>query len=121
LSIIVSVGARYVPRKVPTMTMTDGVAVDTRLRDLFIGESLMTYRLSSSAHNRYQEALWYSWGRQDAGDNVTVAHVDGSAHLSADWMFAEWAACEAEAFERQYCCWLGSIGSQYARFVAALS
>jgi len=93
------------------------VSVDTQpndLADLYEGSMLLTRRLSPRAHERYQQALWYCWGRQDAGDDRTR----GREGMGDAFAFAAFAALEAERFERQHVCMLNNIGDQYARFVA---
>ena len=92
---------------------------DEQLADLFEHGSLMTPRLSARAHQRYQEALWYCWGRQDAGDERTRGQLSGH-YLDDDFAFAEFAALEAEAYERQHRCMLSNTSDQYGRFVASL-
>jgi hypothetical protein len=89
------------------------------LADLFEQGSLLTIRLSARAHQRYEQALWYVWGRQDAGDERTKGQLSGH-YLSDDFAFAEMAALEAESFEREHRCMLNNIGDQYARFTAGL-
>jgi hypothetical protein len=98
------------------MTATEST---TAFPDLYMGGTLITIRLSSRAHDRYEQALWYCWGRQDAGDEATKANHSGH-YLSDDFAFAEFAALEAEAYERQHRCMLNCIADQYGRFVASL-
>lgn len=87
---------------------------DTTLSDLYQGDLLLTVRLSQRAHDRYQQALWYCWGRQDAGDERT----HGGEGLGGDFAFAAFAALEAERFERQHVCYLRPVLDQYERFLA---
>jgi hypothetical protein len=105
---------------VTTVDHWPGVAIDRRLADLFEHGMLMFTRLSARADARHSAALWYAWGRQDAGDRATRDRRAGW-EIATDFAFAAFAACEAEAFERQYVCSLAPIHSQYARFVGALS
>ena len=90
---------------------------DTTMTDLYLNGSLLTVRLSARARERYDQALWYCWGRQDAGDDRTRGQRYSDHHLGDDFGFAEYAALEAERFERQQTCMLDNIGSQYGRFV----
>jgi hypothetical protein len=90
-----------------------------QLADLYVNGSLMTIRLSARARQRYDQALWYCWGRQDAGDERTKANHSGH-YLSDDFAFAEFAALEAEAYDREQRCMLNNIGDQYGRFLSSL-
>jgi hypothetical protein len=89
------------------------------LADLYVNGSLITVKLSAYAHLRYEQALWYVWGRQDAGDERTKGKLSGH-YLGDDFAFAEFAALEAEAYNRQHRCMLSCISDQYGRFVAKL-
>jgi hypothetical protein len=89
------------------------------LADLYEHGTLLTSKLSAYASRRYEQALWYVWGRQDAGDERTKGKLSGH-YLSDDFAFAEFAALEAEAYDRQHRCMLNNIGDQYGRFVAKL-
>jgi hypothetical protein len=93
--------------------------VSERFDDLYLGLTLLTTELSLRARERYEQSLWYCWGRQDAGDERTKGQLSGH-YLGDDFGFAEFAALEAEAFERQHRCMLSNIGDQYGRFVADL-
>lgn len=86
--------------------------------DLYMGDTLLTVRLSKRAHDRYDAALWYVWGRQDAGDSATQANTRGH-YLGDDFGFAEFAALEAESYHREQACSLSNIADQYARFLAS--
>jgi len=93
--------------------------VNEDMPDLWERGTLITTRLSKRAHDRYEQALWYCWGRQDAGDERTKDKR--SAHyLGDDFAFAEFAAFEAESFEREHRCSLNCIGDQYKRFMEGL-
>ena len=97
---------------------TDATA-DT-MSDLYMDGTLLTVRLSPYARTRYEQALWYAWGRQDAGDDRTRGTLAGH-YLGDDFAFAEYAALEAESYQRQHRCMLANIGDQYARFTAMLA
>jgi hypothetical protein len=105
------------------MVRTKGVAMTdttTSLEDLYLDSTLLTTRLSKRASQRYEQALWYCWGRQDAGDERTKGRLSGH-YLGDDFAFAEHAALEAEAYERQQCCMLNNIGDQYSRFLDSIA
>jgi hypothetical protein len=92
---------------------------DNKLADLYEGDTLLTTRLSRRARDRYSHALWYVWGRQDAGDERTKDKLSGH-YLGDAIAFAEFAALEAEAYDREQRCMLANIRDQYDRFVADL-
>ena len=98
------------------MTATEST---TEFPDLYMGGTLLTTRLSARASQRYEQALWYCWGRQDAGDEATKANHSGH-DLGDDFGFAEFAALEAEAFERQQRFMLANVADQYGRFIASV-
>lgn len=81
--------------------------------------SLISVRGSDRARRRYEQALWYAWGRQDAGDQALARHRSPH-HIGDDFLFAEYAAMEAEQYENQRRTMLDNIGAQYRRFVAEL-
>lgn len=89
------------------------------MADLYMGGTVLTTRLSKRAKDRYDQSLWYAWGRQDAGDDRTRGKKS-THYLGDDFAFAEFAALEAERYERQHDCMLSNIGDQYERFVASL-
>jgi hypothetical protein len=101
------------------MTDTDTTTGDEWLADLYLNGSLITVRLSDYARQRYDQALWYCWGRQDAGDERTKGQLSGH-YLGDDFAFADFAALEAEAYHREHRCMLNNIGDQYGRFVTEL-
>lgn len=75
-------------------------------------------------HNRRQrvadrrtQALWYVWGREDAGDRRLR---DASSDRVLAFDFADFAARECERYVREDTCWLANIADQYRRFVATL-
>ena len=76
-------------------------------------------RGSERARRRYEQALWYAWGRDDAGDHALAHHRTAHA-VGDDFAFAEFAAREAEQYERQEVTSLENIGAQWRRFVDAL-
>jgi hypothetical protein len=89
------------------------------LADLYDRGHLMTTRLSDRARTRYEQALWYAWGREDAGDARTRGELAGH-YLGDAFAFATFAALEAESFERGHRYMLHNIGDQFARFVDAI-
>lgn len=100
--------------------MMSDTTPDDRFADLFEHSMFLTTRLSTRAHKRYEQALWYCWGRQDAGDERTRGQLSGH-YLDDAFAFAEFAALEAESYEREQRCMLNCIVDQYGRFVADLS
>jgi len=87
--------------------------------DLFLeGGRLVTAWLSPTAHARYEQALWYAWGRDDAGDHALRG--DSRYYLGNDFAFAQYAAIECESYVRQHRTSLSNIGDQYRAFVASL-
>ena len=101
------------------MTTITATSPSAGLDDLYEHGQLMTVNLSPRAHQRYEQALWYVWGRQDAGDDRTRGSRSGH-YLSDDFGFAEFAALEAERYDRQHECMLSCISDQYRRFLDGL-
>jgi len=83
----------------------------TITRDLTAGEL-------RRIEDRKQQALWYVWGREDAGDTRLR---DATSARILPWDFATFAAAECEAYVREDACWLGPISDQYDRYVAAVT
>jgi hypothetical protein len=79
----------------------------------------ISVRGGERARTRYHQALWYAWGRQDAGDAALAAHRTSHA-VGDDFAFAEMAAREAQQYDEQQRTSLENIGAQYRRFVDAL-
>jgi hypothetical protein len=67
---------------------------------------------------RYMQALWYAWGREDAGDR-RLREASGERVLAMD--FAAFAADEADAYDREQRTMLGPIQDQYDRFLAVIT
>jgi hypothetical protein len=82
--------------------------------------TLAISQLSERAKLRHGQALWYVWGRQDAGDERTKGNVAGH-YLGDDFAFADMAAREAEEYEQEKRVSLENIGDQFKRFVETLS
>jgi len=80
-------------------------------RDLTAGEL-------RRVEDRRTQALWYVWGREDAGD---ARLRDATSARILPWDFATFAAAECEAYVREDACWLGPIADQYNRYVAAVT
>jgi hypothetical protein len=97
-------------------TMTTDPYEDT---SLWMNGTLLTHLLSPRAHQRYEQALWYTWGRQDAGDERTK-DKRSEHYLGDDFAFAEFAALEAEAYDREQRCMLANIADQYKRYMEGL-
>jgi hypothetical protein len=64
------------------------------------------------------QALWWAWGREDAGDR-RLRDASGERVLAFD--FADFAAAECLAYVREDVCSLDNIGGQYGRYVAAVT
>lgn len=83
------------------------------------GCTFMSSRLSKRATERYQYALWYAWGRDDAGDHRIRSMP--TIGMGTDFAFAQFCATEAEDYEQQRSCSLRPIHDQYKRFVAVMT
>jgi len=68
--------------------------------------------------DRKLQALWYAWGREDAGDRRLR---DATSARVLPFDFAAFAAAECEAYVREDVCSLDNIGGQYGRYVAAIT
>jgi hypothetical protein len=68
--------------------------------------------------DRHTQALWYAWGREDAGDR-RLREANGNRVLAMD--FARFASRECEKYVREETCHLACIGDQYDRFVGAIT
>jgi hypothetical protein len=91
-----------------------------QLADLYEHGVLLTTRLSPRSKDRYDAALWYAWGRDDAGDHRLHELPQHGAEIGNDFAFAAFAALEAEAFDRQLTYWLRPVLDQFERYVAEL-
>lgn len=76
--------------------------------------------LSGRARDRYDQSLWYAWGRDDAGDK-SLSDLPSVHYLGNDFAFAKYAALCAERFETQEAFMLHNIGDQYGEFVTFLA
>jgi hypothetical protein len=75
-------------------------------------------RAHQAAHERHREALWYAWGREDAGDRRLR---DASTSRVLALTFADFAATEAQAYASERVSSLAPVHDQYERFVTALT
>lgn len=93
------------------------------LSDIFGPDGTTVYvtRLCEDAHQRHDHALWYAWGRDDAGDRTLRRLLPEMHYLGNDFAFAVFVGVRAEQFRRQHTYCLSSIGEQYREFVAFLT
>jgi len=73
---------------------------------------------TTRGEERNQQALWYAWGREDAGDRRLR---DASHYRIVAIDFADFAADEADAYDRQQRTMLSCIVDQYDRYVNAVT
>lgn len=91
------------------------------LDDLFVegSELPLITRMSERAQERHTHALWYAWGRDDAG-NSPLSGVDSFHPMGNAQAFAYSAALDAERYEREVICYLSSVQGQFDRFAQFL-
>jgi hypothetical protein len=75
-----------------------------------------TEGIAAARHDRRLMALYYAWGREDAGDR-RLRDLSQNRVLALD--FAAFAADEAGAFAREKTSSLSAVQDQYARYIAA--
>jgi len=74
---------------------------------------------TSRGNERHAMALAYVWGREDAGDRRLRDTEQGSDRYNpSDFSFANFAANEADAYQREQRTSLENIRDQYERFLA---
>jgi hypothetical protein len=76
-------------------------------------------------HDRREGALWYAWGREDAGDrrlrDVENATTTAGPYPCLAIAFAQFAAAQCEDYVREQVSSLAPIQGQHDRYVAALT
>lgn len=83
-------------------------------------EIVIISELSQRAQRQHTAALWYAWGREDAGNRELRDHPEHRGRCLA-LTFAEYAALEAERFETGRTHSLSPVQDQYLHFLRSLS
>src|SRR5690606_12639319 len=78
---------------------------------------LLLQRLSRDAQEFYGKALWYEFGRQDAGDRRLKRRLTGH-YLTDDFAFADYVAFQVERESRGDLTYLPSITNMHDQFLA---
>lgn len=75
----------------------------------------LNWNRTDRGNRAYAQALWYVWGREDAGDR-RLRDMLGGQRVAA-FEFAEYAGQEADAFVREEKSFLPSIHDLYDAFL----